>query len=291
MSISSIASLLAAVGLLLPVQASAAQTVSDSRDEVIVTGIRDREKQIGAFVDALTNVSRSDQISRFDWAVCPAVLGLSDVQNDTIAQRLRTVAHGVGIRTAGVGCRPNVLVLITANKRELIEALAKQKPEFFDGISDKRIDALAKHKGPAAWHIEGRLDSDGKQIGKNLINDHYVVEMTEVPSRLRASTRPHFIASILVVELESLRGLSLTQLADYAAMRTFARTDPDRLQGSPAPSILKMFDMPENSPLPITMTDWDFNFLKGLYSADPDAYANRQKSAIRGKMRDKVGGQ
>ena len=75
-------------------------------------------------------------------------------------------------------------------------------------------------------------------------------------------SRPHFIAAVVVVELDALGGLTVTQLADYAAMRAFARTDPRRLKGTGAPTILSAIEAPMNSPVPLTLTEWDLAFLQ-----------------------------
>ena len=70
------------------------------------------------------------------------------------------------------------------------------------------------------------------------------------------------MASLVVIQLDALRGLTTTQLADYAAMRVFARTQPSRLQRSTAPTILNIIDTPMNAQVPLTLTQWDLGFLR-----------------------------
>ena len=87
------------------------------------------------------------------------------------------------------------------------------------------------------------------------------------------SARPHFLGAIMVVDVDALAGLTPIQLADYAAMRGFAQTmleGPGRLT---TPTILHVIDTPMGSKVPLTMTEWDFSFLKALYGSDGRNYA------------------
>ena len=81
----------------------------------------------------------------------------------------------------------------------------------------------------------------------------------------------------MVVELDSLAGLTVTQIADYAAMRSFARTDPSRLQRSNAATILAALEAPMNSQVPLSLTEWDLAFLKSLYASESNRRAARQR--------------
>jgi hypothetical protein len=36
-----------------------------------------------------------------------------------------------------------------------------------------------------------------------------------------------------------------------------------------------------NSPVPLTLTEWDMAYLKSLYASDPDRYAGRQRSEMK----------
>lgn len=85
---------------------------------------------------------------------------------------------------------------------------------------------------------------------------------------------------------DALAGLTLVQLANYAAMRAFARTDPARLAQSAAPTILHVLDAPIGSAVPVTLTQWDLSFLRALYASSANNYATRQRSEMRRLVRD-----
>ena len=88
--------------------------------------------------------------------------------------------------------------------------------------------------------------------------------------------RPQFGAAVVVVEGSALAGLTLTQLGDYAAMRAYSGADPARLPSS-APTILRVVDAPLGSEVPVTMTNWDFSFLRGLYAGDWNLFKAAQQ--------------
>lgn len=283
---------LLAIALSIAVQSGTAQAgPAPESEEIVVEGARNREKQIDDFVGALTEAPVTGQISRFDWAVCPAVAGLSDAQGAAVVERMRRVAQAAGIKTAPADCKPNALLIVARSKRAMIAGLREQHPAYFTGMTDSRVDRLIRDPAPAAaWHVEGRLSRDGRVLSWDGERDHYILEATDAPSRISPASRPHFLASVLVVELDALKGLTVTQVADYAAMRTFARTDPARVESSGAPTILTILEAPMGSAVPITMTAWDMGFLKALYDSTGNRYAAQQRREMQRQLRKALQG-
>ena len=277
-------SLLLAASVVLPASAQQAPPpgAESSPDAIVVQGIRDQKKEIGKFVDALTPAPVLGQLSRFDWAVCPAAVGLGEAHNQAIAKRMRAVAKAAAMPVAGDDCRPNALLIVAPDKAELIDQLRSKYPAYFERVSEHDIKQLKRGPSPAAaWQVKGLLDADGVEVPYDSVNDYYVVERTDISSRLKTTTRPHFIASIVVVELSAINGLTATQLADYAAMRAFAATDPARVKSKEAQTILAALEAPMNSPVPLTLTEWDLAFLKGLYASDPERTATSQRNEMK----------
>lgn len=271
--------------------AAAAQEPPPPADdsEILVSGIRDVEREIGEFVGALTEAPVRGQLSRFETrSVCPLAVGVSGAQKEAVQSRMRRVAEAAGIRVGGAGCIANVVVIVTGDKRAFIEALARRYPHYFGEMPDREIRGLARAPGrAAAWQVPGPpLDADGAEMSDT--SDVYLNRTVRPPSRITAGARPHFAAAVVVVERGALAGLTTTQLADYAAMRAFARTDPSRLADSAAPTILKILDAPMGSEVPITMTQWDLGFLRALYAAPDNLYAPNQRSAIRRRLEDEL---
>ena len=282
-----------ALALAGSVAATAQTPPQDPSDdsEIVVEGVREREQQIRRFVDALTEAPVRGQIGRFDWAVCPAAAGLPEAQNQEIVTRMRRVAEAAGVPLARANCRANAIVILTPDKAATLRWLRREHPAYFRNALGERI-RIADEDAPAtAWQVEGRLTEDGVPVGvssgagDSSNGNYYVVEATRSPSRITANSRPHFMASLVVIQLDALRGLTTTQLADYAAMRVFARTQPSRLQRSTAPTILNIIDTPMNAQVPLTLTQWDLGFLRALYGSAENHYATQQRHEIRRLLR------
>ena len=266
------------------------QAPQKSTPEIVVQGRRDVERQVDDFVRVLTDTPMEGQISRFDWSVCPTVAGLSARQNIEAAERMRAVAEAAGLTVARPGCKANVLVVVADDSKKFVDWLRNKEPRFFESVSAKELDALSRGGPAEAWHVEGRVDADGREVPYDRIRGEYINERTDVPSRLSTDSRPHFTAAIVVLDSHALGGLTVAQLADYAAMRAYARTDPSLLRKASAPSILTILDAPVGSAVPVTLTEWDMAYLKSLYASNGNRLAGQQRQEMKRKMADELKG-
>lgn len=282
--------MLISIALALAAQAAAA-TPPDAPEppsEIVVQGTRVGKKQIRDFVKAVTTMPSTGQIARFHAPACPVVMGLPPVQNAAIADRMRRVAAAAKVGVAPAGCTPNAFVIVAADKKAAIAELERRFPSYFSGMSDGQVHELESDGAPAvAWQVRSRLSADGEFLEKP-IGGFYVVRGTHNPSRLRSSSVPTFLASLVVIDLKAAGGLTVTQLADYAAMRTFAATDPGRVLQTGAPTILGVLGQPDDKPLPITLTYWDLGLLKALYSTDNAYYVGYQRGDIEHVMKQEL---
>jgi len=253
---------------------------------IVVEGQKDREAQIRELVEALPPTSVGGHVSRFEAGACPAVLGVPPHQRALAAERMRAVAAATGVPVAGAKCLINVLVIVTPDKKQLIEQLAKRYPSYFGELSRWRIASLARKPGPTAlWHRDELFDADGRPLFAAGTETIVQQKTSRSSSRMSDLAHPAYTGSILVVESGALDGLTTTQLADYAAMRTFTGADPDRLSGGKVSTILTVLDTPMGGEVPITLTAWDIAFLKSLYKSDPNRYAPGQRGEIRAGMK------
>jgi len=273
------------VGCGLPVSPAAAQFKTDDPDtEILVQGIRERDQEIASFVKALTFTPVQGTISRFEWEVCPAVLGLTPELNARIANRMRAVASAANIPLAQANCTPNALVLLTRDKPRLLKQLEREAPGIYPDWSVARMrQAIADPSPVAAWQLNGLLSADGSPYSYNYAG-YAIHRSSRFPTRIVPGARRQLEVSVVVIDKSALVGLSPTQLADYAAMRSFVRTDPAKLADSPAPSILKIIDAPPDAAVPVTLTQWDLSFLKGVYASTANAWSASQRSEIQKSM-------
>ena len=251
---------------------------------IVVEG-HDRNQQIEELVDSLPPAPANGHIVRFEHDACPAILGVPPAQRILIVARMRAVGTAAGVPMGSATCRPNIVILITSDKRQLIEQLARRFPYYLGELSGRRIRALAESAGPSAlWHLNGTVDADGRVLAASGGNVP-VMRTARQGSRIVDQTHPEYIGSVLVLQASALEGLTTTQLADYAAMRTLSGADPARLPDRSVSTILTLIDAPMGSEVPITLTNWDLAFLQSLYASDVDIHAPGQRGEIQAGMR------
>lgn len=252
----------------------------DGDRDIVVTGNADVERQLTDFVGALTQAPGRGPLARFETAICPTVVGASPAQKGVLVGRMKMVAKAAGLAVGGSSCVPNVLLVVTADKRAFLEGLRRKHGYYFGEMSTSAIKRLIAEPGPAAaWQVDGPLrNADGHELPSN--NGVAINRTTRTSSRISAGARPQFAAAAVVVESKALEGLTTTQLADYAVMRAFTRADPSKLPAS-APTILTILEAPMDSEVPITMTNWDLAFLRSFYAAPANLTAAAQRSEVR----------
>lgn len=252
--------------------------------DVVVTGTREREREIAAFVRALTPGSPGSQLARFEHSICPVAHGLLGPAKAAVEARMRQVAVAVGLQLGEANCRPNVLLMITRDKRAMIGALASRYPHFFGDEPENDPRRVARQPGNAsAWYSTVLLSAEGRVLNEG---GGYLAGRSRNASRITESARPVFYAAAVVIESDALPGLSLTQLADYAMMRALARTQPERVSsGGAARTVLSVLDAAPDAEVPLGLTRWDIGFLRGLYAGTNNLRTPQQ----RGEIQQRVG--
>ena len=279
-------SFLLAAGLAFPTQAQTPPGDDPMPAPIVVQGERNPAKAIGKFVRALTPAPIGGQLARFEDPVCPVVLGMPATENRLVQDRMRQVAAAVGMKVADPGCAPNLYVLVGRGKKEVIEGLDRQFPELLSGLSRGDVRDLIKTPGPiASWQILDRVGADGMPLSTARMGSDptpvRVVWSVGSPSRISRQTKLKFVGTLITFEARALNGVTTRQMADYAAMRTFAATDPAHTGPLPAQSILSLFE-PGTAPqsAPESVTWWDYAFLKALYASSSALGASGQRSEI-----------
>lgn len=291
-------SLISAVALSLSATALQGPPALGPNSQIIVQGQNERA-EIAKFVDQLAPLATETQLGKFLAPICPGVTGLPDGQNELVAERIYKVARTVGAPVDKPGCQANLIVLVVRDKRAAIENLQKKMPRLFGELSADVIARLKRLPGPAAgWQVTGLIGSDGMPATRvrfsgvpkpdTVANEAPLIKSYAPIGRLYQASVPQFLASVLVVEDRALDGLTTTQLADYAAMRTLA---PIAWRDRPMPShsILNLLNAGGNpSEAPLSVTWWDVALLKSVYASNNALPADIQRSAIAGQMRSEI---
>jgi hypothetical protein len=257
--------------------------------DIVVTGTRNARGMAEEFVDAIT-VETDGQVARFDAPVCPASLGLPADYNVVIAERVRSVARLAGAAVADGHCVPNVLIITASDALDFTRALHSLRPRLFEGLKVREIQSLMRGDEPAkAWQIVETRGRDGRRLesisyiemGGHIVyvaNAHLL--QSTLNSRIGMPTRQDLTLSVIVMDLSATQGRSLQQIADYAAMRTLARTRAPAEVGR-RHSILTLFrDAPDGRDPEEGLTAWDRAYLKGVYAVPVDKAAGQQRLTI-----------
>lgn len=85
-------------------------------------------------------------------------------------------------------------------------------------------------------------------------------------SRLNRATRQDFKSVLVIVDTNRLNGASIVAVADYIAFVSLAQVNPD-VGNLQYPSILNLFSASAASARPEHMSEWDVDYLDGLYHA------------------------
>jgi len=267
---------------------AAPATQTGEQPTITVTGERPTDAQVQHFVEAFAIASHSDRLARFESAVCPVALGLADKFNRDVEKRLRRLAAAAGMRVEKEGCGGNVLVFVTTDKKALLGSIRKTRPRLFGQMTPGQISSLVASAEPAiAWQVLEIRGADGRTLANGGGNGDRPDTLYGVTSsRLLPQTRVDVSAAVVVLEASAVSGVTVTQLADYAAMRAFAHTDPDAAARQNAPTILKLLaDKKAARASPLSLTAWDLAYLKSLYGITNMLQAGAQRGELQQLMR------
>lgn len=104
-------------------------------------------------------------------------------------------------------------------------------------------------------------------------------------SNIHPYTRQDLHRAFVIIDAQRVSGVQLNALADYVAMVTLAQVDANA-DLSQAHTILNLFAGGALNPeAPMSLTDWDRAYLRGLYSADRHAATSAQQ---RGQIVDSM---
>jgi hypothetical protein len=236
-------------------------------DDVVVTGRKTPDTRTATrFVNRISAATKG-QIARFGAPVCPVAIGFAPAYEKLIVVRVREIAALAGAEVAGEHCEGNVVLMATQDARALVRELRRKKPRFLGGLEPFEIDRLIDQDGPVrSWSTTGIVNEDGQRatgLSGGSRTDMPLMNV-KTASFLNPTTKQLITSAVVVIDSKALIGKSLTQLADYTAMRALAKTRPLEGDAAAVDSILTLFD-PAASPPPV-LTTADLAYLRTLYA-------------------------
>ena len=278
--------------LVLAALAAPALAQSETDEPIVVTGKLPLTED--ETLEVVRRVARpvDGQLARFQEPVCPRVTGFQPQYEAIVAERIKATAEAVGVGAGREGCVTNLYVVIVDDGREFVAEMHRQHPEVFAGLSKRELAALAENEGAArSWSSTALTNSDGAVAGTPAptagggnvkwgyqgssvsVGGASVMRVRE-GSNINPSVQQAIVSAWVVVETGATFGKSLTQIADYAAMRGLAMVRPGELANS-ADSILALFE-PEASAAPPELTQFDRAYLTSLYRVQGRRWARQQ---------------
>ena len=265
-----------------------AQAADDG--DIIVTGRPEpRRADISRQARAIGRSSGSayrNPIARFEGPVCPGVMGLPEELAEHMVGRIREIAERAGLRLAPENaCRVNVVIAFVPDTRAGMEQVERAMPGLFDNVSRADRRAIYESSGPVRL-VTAKLEKtrDGMPIPRDDgRGGPPVVEIPLAHSRIFLTTREDIEAVVLLFERAAVDGLSVVQLADYAAMRSFAETSPPRDEVLSMDTILTLFQ-PGAQP-PQSLTAFDEAYLRSVYDGLPNMPAMSKMLGVNRQLR------
>ena len=241
--------------------------------EIIVTG-RELDMSERTVTRQARTISRESDLrhtplARFGEYACPGVGGLKLESAEIVVARIRFIAEDLGIPLRAAGkCEPNIIIVFTEDGRADLAEMERKTRAISLNVSQKEKRELLETAGPV------RVFNVVQDRMRNGITMPKRRDLVNIPtgsqeggqSLISRGIRRDITTSFVLFDREAVKGKTLHQLADYAAMRVFAQTRD--ASGAQAPdSILSLFD--EEAVPPDGLTAFDRAFLTTLYESQP----------------------
>jgi hypothetical protein len=263
----------AACGVLLLAAPTLAQEAEDEpAGDIVVTGEREREPPTRGEVSRqardisdITSDIYDKPLARIENRLCPGIIGLKQDYAAFMIDRIRWNAERFDVRQADdTACSPNLIIAFVEDGKAQIAELHEKQPWLFATLTIPERERLLEEDGPVrVWTTAQMRTRDGMPIERReSLDAPPVVSMWMAHSKLYLTIREDITQVVVLFDRAAVRGKTLIQLADYATMRSFARTKPTE-GDAPLDTILALFDA--NHAPPDGLTEFDQAYLRSVY--------------------------
>lgn len=277
------------IALLLQAIAPQAATEPGPVKPDIVVEARN-EAVIRDFVKRLADPTPTHQLPRWDRQICTGVIGLDTAQAEMMNDRIAQVANSVRLRSGKPGCSPTILIVVSPQADTVAKSVADKYPITLRKEGSARLDRFRQPKQPVRWI--GTTFEGGATNASPTLNGYFKdgalpsgasSGYTGYATRLGAITRGIVSSMLVIVDPSQIGSVKLDALSDYLAMVALAR--PALGRPAPATSILSLFTTAPAAAAPASITRFDQDYLRGLYTTSPDQDASGQASSIARSMK------
>ncbi|MBH5321932.1 hypothetical protein [Aurantiacibacter sediminis] len=294
------------LGCLSVTSAAAQDTGQDSDDQVIIvegtvevdgTEARRQARDITA-----ERGSTANPLARFRRPICPGVWGLSQENAELIANRIYDNAERIGLEINDTPeCDANLWVIFVDDPESTFADLEEENGWMVRDLQPSERNAVTDQTGPVrAWSVASTRTEDGTPIntgfdaaGANLENrmnpnaGGSPIAPTTNMSRLRTAIRRDLDQSFVLIQRSAIADLDALAVADYATMRTFARTEEPSQSGTYS-TVLSLF---QDDSAPDRITAFDISYLRSLYTGDGMRPGSRTFTSLDENMEEELLGE
>jgi hypothetical protein len=249
---------------------------AQTEKEIVVTGNRAVDIRDATQFARHASVPVDGQLAKFNHAVCPRVLELQDPLATQIEDRMADVATAAGAQVAKRPCKGNMVLIVTDDGADLVRRMQKARSHLIVGLEASEVRALIKTPGPArSWTFTAVENEDGQAVSDPMDGSPVTLEVRSA-SHISAPTRQSIGLAIVVIDTSAIVGKSGVQIADYAAMRTLAKTNA--VEGGKIDTILGLFG--EGGATLPEISAADLAYLQSLYATPGTRYGLDQVHQI-----------
>ena len=254
---------------------------------VTVEGRRLAE-QVRDFVSEVAVAPRGNRLARWDGRLCVGTVNMTPAHAQFMIDRVAATAVSVGLDSGEPGCRPDILIIATADANRLAQDMVRDSPSGFRpsrGGTDLGRAALRRFQTTDApvrwWHVSLPVSVDTGEVavaldGESVGGEPLMVGVRDA-TRLRSNVRDELRRVVIILDVSRIGVIPFGALSDYVAMVALAQIDA-RADVSGYPSVLNLFnDLESGVEPPEGLTDWDRDYLTGLYTARDDRRRSSQQ--------------
>lgn len=282
------AAMIAAAPGLAQVGVRASTSAEQPTEESII--VQGQRRQIAQALRKLIAPADSEQLARFEDAVCPMIIGMPRDWTATLTRMIRDNVAAVGGKVGKPGCTVNAAVIFIDQPLELIKAFAEAEPGFFNMTPRELAIFTAVQRPVASWHVTDMRGRDGEELGgvRSIVDPnsgaHLPVDSSAkvtrgiTVGRLASPVREDMLVGFVVVDRQQTPGRSLRQLADLATMHLLLDVNQEAGERDPG-SILSLFEQRgEGAPAPMRLSKFDRGALRGFYTQRENNRSARQQA-------------
>ena len=195
------------------------------------------------FVQSLLRASHSleGQFTRWKAPICPHVVGLTKANAYVVERRIREVAELAGVPlNRSDPCIPNIEIFVSPQPQVTLDAV-KEK-DFMLVAATPYAATMTLHYPVQAFYYGYYRDYIGK-LWLDMDWEFYLDEPPHVAAkdtRLSTGIKAQMGMATIIVDANTITGLTLGSLGDYLALMALAQT-PATGRCQPAPSIANLF--------------------------------------------------